>query len=181
MRTGCPTRSISRATPSGATSRRSEAFEYWDFLGACYWLWDARMMAEMAAATGEKADEKAFRDTAETAPAHIRGKCDGGRVGCQRPSATCRRRAFFALKLGLLADAKAVAETKAILLQNIKEHGDCLQTGFLGTSILMNTLTYEAGAPDVAYTSAAGKTRTRAGSTPSIRERPRSGSAGTAM
>lgn len=129
-----------------------EAFEYWDFLGACYWLWDARMMAEMAAATGEKADEKAFRDTAETALAHIRGKyvmADGLLSKTFRDLQTA---SLFALKLGLLADAKAVAETKAILLQNIKEHGDCLQTGFLGTSILMNTLTYEAGAPDVAYT-----------------------------
>ncbi len=129
-----------------------EAFEYWDFLGACYWLWDARMMAEMAAAIGEKADEKAFRDTAAAALAHIRGTyvmADGLLSKTFRDLQTA---CLFALKLGLLTDAKAVAQTKAILLQNIKEHGDCLQTGFLGTSILMNTLTYDAGAPDVAYT-----------------------------
>jgi len=129
-----------------------EAFEYWDFLGACYWLWDARMMSQMAAAIGEKADEKAFRDTAETALAHIRGKyvtADGLLSPTFRDLQTA---SLFALKLGLLTDAKAVAETKAILLKNIKDHGDCLQTGFLGTSILMNTLTYDAGAPEVAYT-----------------------------
>ena len=129
-----------------------EAFEYWDFLGACYWLWDARMMSQMAAAIGEKADEKAFRDTAEAALAHIRGKyvtADGLLSPTFRDLQTA---SLFALKLGLLTDAKAVAETKAILLKNIKDHGDCLQTGFLGTSILMNTLTYDAGAPEVAYT-----------------------------
>jgi alpha-L-rhamnosidase len=129
-----------------------EAFEYWDFLGACYWLWDARMMAEMAAAIGEKADEKAFRDMAATALAHIRGTyvmADGLLSKTFRDLQTA---SLFALKLGLLADAKAVAETRSLLLKNIKDHGDCLQTGFLGTSILMNTLTYEAGAPDVAYT-----------------------------
>ncbi len=129
-----------------------EAFEYWNFLGACYWLWDARMMSEMAAAIGEKADEKAFRETAETALAHIRGTYVAADGLLSEPFRELQTACLFALKLGLLADVKAVAATKAILLKNIKDHGDCLQTGFLGTSILMNTLTYDAGTPDVAYT-----------------------------
>ena len=36
------------------------------------------------------------------------------------------------------------------LRRNIEDHGNCLQTGFLGTSILMQTLT-ENGMADVAY------------------------------
>jgi len=129
-----------------------EAFEYWNFLGACYWLWDARMMAEMAAAIGETTDEKTFRNTAETALAHIRRTyvmADGLLSTTFRDLQTA---CLFALKLGLLEDAKATAQTRSILLQNIRDHGDCLQTGFLGTSILMDTLTYEAGAAEVAYT-----------------------------
>ena len=59
--------------------------------------------------------------------------------------------ALFALKLGLLAERPARA-TRNALLANIRDHGDCLQTGFLGTSILMDTLTYDASATDVAYT-----------------------------
>ena len=60
--------------------------------------------------------------------------------------------ALFALKFGILKNADAIATTKSALLQNIKDHGDCLQTGFLGTSILMDTMTYDVGAPEVAYT-----------------------------
>jgi alpha-L-rhamnosidase len=37
------------------------------------------------------------------------------------------------------------------LRKNFRQHGDCLQTGFLGTSILMPTLT-DNGMTDVAYT-----------------------------
>lgn len=36
------------------------------------------------------------------------------------------------------------------LRDNFAEHGNCLQTGFLGTSILMPTLT-ENGMSDIAY------------------------------
>ncbi|HRR32500.1 MAG TPA: family 78 glycoside hydrolase catalytic domain [Kiritimatiellia bacterium] len=129
-----------------------EAFEYWNYLGACYWLWDARMMAEMAAMLGEKNDEKFFRDTAEKALAHIRSTYVAEDGLLSKTFRDLQTACLFALKLGLLKDAKAVAETKAILLQNIKDHGDCLQTGFLGTSILMDTLTYDVGAPEVAYT-----------------------------
>jgi alpha-L-rhamnosidase len=59
--------------------------------------------------------------------------------------------ALFLLKFGLLENEKAIAATKAALFKNIKDHKGCLTTGFLGTSILMDTVTYEAGAPDVAY------------------------------
>ena len=59
--------------------------------------------------------------------------------------------ALFALKLGLV-EGEAKARMAAALKKNIADHGDCLQTGFLGTSILMNTLTYDVGAPDMAYT-----------------------------
>ena len=60
--------------------------------------------------------------------------------------------ALFALKFGILADPKAVAATKAALLKNISDHGDCLLTGFLGTPIILDVLTENAGEAALAYT-----------------------------
>ena len=47
--------------------------------------------------------------------------------------------------------AAAVETTKRDLIDNIKACGNRLQTGFLGTAILMPTLTFEANAPELAY------------------------------
>ena len=50
-----------------------------------------------------------------------------------------------------LVEGDAKAKTIEALKRNFADHGDCLQTGFLGTSILMDTLT-ENGMSDIAYT-----------------------------
>ena len=63
---------------------------------------------------------------------------------------TMQTPALFALKNNLV-EGKAKEDMIARLRQNFKDHGDCLQTGFLGTSILMATLT-ENGMVDIAYT-----------------------------
>ena len=113
--------------------------------------WDARMMAEMAEAAGFTGDAKAFREMAASNLAYMRGKFlaeDGMLLPLFRDMQTP---ALFALKLGILERPDAIAATKAALLQNFRDHGDCLQTGFLGTSILMDALTYDVGAPDMAY------------------------------
>ena len=132
---------------------RPEALTYWNYLGGCYWLWDCRMMSTMAAAIG-KADGKAkFDAMADRALAYIRKEFVDAKDGMLLPVfRDMQTPALFALKLGLLEKPDAIAKTKAALLQNFKDHGDCLQTGFLGTSILMDTLTYDVGAPEVAYT-----------------------------
>ena len=139
--------------PNGKGRRvKEDAKTYWQYLGASYLLWDSRMMATMAEAIGKKDDAKAFREMADRNLAYMRGKfvaADGMLLPVFRDMQTP---ALFALKLGLLDKADAIAKTKAALLQNFKDHGDCLQTGFLGTSILMDTLTYDVGAPDMAYT-----------------------------
>jgi alpha-L-rhamnosidase len=57
--------------------------------------------------------------------------------------------ALFALKNHLL-DGEAKANMIARLRENFAAHDNCLQTGFLGTSILMSTLT-ENGMADIAY------------------------------
>ena len=137
----------------GKNVPRPETLRYWRYLGGCYWLWDAQMMAEMAEGTGRAAAAAKYRAMVDEARAYLRAKfidsSDGQVLKEFRANQTA---ALFALKFGLLADPAAVAATKAALRANIAAHGDCLTTGFLGTSILMDTLTYEAGMPDVAYT-----------------------------
>ena len=128
---------------------RPEAKLYWNYLGACYWRWDAQMMEAMAAAIGK--DAAKYAKMAEEAKEYLKKNFfspeDGLLVepmrGMQTPS-------LFALKLGLV-EGVAKAKTIEALKRNFADHGDCLQTGFLGTSILMETLT-ENGMSDIAYT-----------------------------
>ena len=138
--------------PDGKRRVKPDALKYWQYLGFCYWLWDARMMADMAKATGRATEAKDYRAMADKVLKLLREKYvekDGLLIPLFRDMQTP---ALFALKLGLLEKSEAIADTKAALLKNIQDHGDCLQTGFLGTSILMDTLTYDVGAPEVAYT-----------------------------
>jgi alpha-L-rhamnosidase len=62
---------------------------------------------------------------------------------------TMQTPALFALRAGLV-DGAAKDATIARLRKNFEDHGNCLQTGFLGTSILMATLT-DNGMVDIAY------------------------------
>ncbi|MGN0846134.1 MAG: family 78 glycoside hydrolase catalytic domain [Kiritimatiellia bacterium] len=139
--------------PNGKGRRvRPDALTYWKYLGGCYWLWDAQMMATMANVLG-KSEDAAWAKAAEgRARAYLRRNFvakDGQLIELFRDMQTP---ALFALKLGLLEDAKARERTRAALRRNFEDHGNCLQTGFLGTSILMDTLVNEAGMPDMAYT-----------------------------
>jgi hypothetical protein len=62
---------------------------------------------------------------------------------------TMQTPALFALKNNLV-EGEAKENMIERLKQNFKDHGNCLQTGFLGTSILMQTLT-DNGMNDIAY------------------------------
>ena len=128
---------------------KPEAVVYWDYLGACYWLWDEQMLAAMAKGTGRAAAE--FEAGAAEAKRYLKKTFfdpkDGLVVDILRDMQTP---ALFALKFGLV-EGEAKARTADGLRKNIASHGDCLQTGFLGTSILMDTLS-ENGMTDVAYT-----------------------------
>ena len=139
--------------PNGKRRPKADALTYWQYLGCSYWLWDARMMATMADAIGKKEDAAAYRAMSDRALKFLREKFVDAKDGMLLPVfRDMQTPALFALKLGLLEKPEAIAQTKAALLKNFKDHGDCLQTGFLGTSILMDTLTYDVGAPDMAYT-----------------------------
>ena len=125
-----------------------EMLEWWNYLGASYWAMDAQMMVDMARATGR--DAKKY----ETMLAHARDylqmrflKADGSFVVPQMND--MQAPALYALRNNLLS---GIAKENMItrLRENFESRGNRLQTGFLGTSILMTTLA-ENGMNDVAY------------------------------
>ena len=126
-----------------------EAIEYWNFLSASYWAINAAMMRDMARATGRNA--KVYETMENDAKQYLR-------EGFFNPDGTFKTAilntmqtpTLFALRNNLFTgDAKAKLIER--LRENFCQHENCLQTGFLGTSILMPTLT-DNGMTDVAYT-----------------------------
>ena len=143
-----PLESCSGAATKTPEARR-DATDYWSYLGGCYWLMDAEMMRDMAKATGRNAE--AFQQMANTARAYLKEKFINADGSFKTPVLnTMQTPALFALK-NLLVEGEAKDNMITRLRQNFANHGDCLQTGFLGTSILMPTLT-DNGMSDVAYT-----------------------------
>ena len=133
---------------NGNHVNRPETYVYWSYLGASYWAINAGMMRDMARATGRDA-AKYERMEAE-ARQYLRDTFlnEDGTFKTELLN-TMQTPALFALK-NRLVDGQAKDAMVARLRQNFKEHDNCLQTGFLGTSILMPTLT-ENGMADIAY------------------------------
>ncbi len=119
-----------------------------DILGAAYYAWDALMMAEMAKAAGYDDQVQKYLDLYEKQKAYFIKtfvREDGTLVRSEQTPA------LYALYLDLLPNEDSVAKVSEILIQNIERNGNCLQTGFLGTKIIMETLT-KIGRTDMAYT-----------------------------
>ena len=134
--------------PDGKRHLLPEALHYWNYLCASYWAIDAGMMRDMAAATGR--DAAAFERIREEAVSYLREEfLDGNGNFRQDILNTMQTPALFALKNGLV-EGEAHENMTARLRRNFEEHDGCLQTGFLGTSILLQTLT-DNGMADVAY------------------------------
>ena len=132
----------------GHRQPKPETVDYWNYLSACYWKMDAEMMRDMAAATGR--DAARFDEMAKAAKAYLRSRffTEDGKFVTEILN-TMQTPALFALKNGLV-EGEAYDAMKASLRKNFEDHGNCLQTGFLGTSILMDVLT-ENGMIDIAY------------------------------
>ena len=137
-----------RAFASAETRRQAE--QYWCYLGASYWALDAGMMRDMAAATGRDADAAKYAAMQDAAREYIRTQFmnPDGTFKLEVLN-TMQTPALFALK-NHVVEGKALEDMLARLRQNFADHDGCLQTGFLGTSILMTTLS-EYGMSDVAY------------------------------
>ncbi len=127
---------------------RPEAYVYWSYLSACYWASNAGMMKDMAEATGR--DVSKYDNMQKDAVKYLKETFLNGDGTFKLDILnTMQTPALFALRNHLVEGA-AKDVTIARLRKNFEEHGNCLQTGFLGTSILMPTLT-ENGMVDVAY------------------------------
>lgn len=133
---------------AGNRFKNPEIYDYWNYLCASYWLMDANMMLDMARATGrDTADIERIAREAREYISHTFLNPDGT---FRTPILnTMQTPALFALRNGIVS-GKAKDDMIARLRKNFAEHGNCLQTGFLGTSILMPTLT-ENGMSDIAY------------------------------
>ena len=125
-----------------------DAVEYWNYLSACYWAMDADLMCDMAAATGR--DAAKYQAMAAEARAYLKKEFLNAN-GTFKTAIfnTMQTPALFALRNGLV-EGPAREAMIAPLRANFAEHGGGLQTGFLGTSILMQTLT-DNGMADIAW------------------------------
>lgn len=139
---------IYRTDSNGNRSLRPEAVEYWNYLSASYWVIDAGMMRDMAAAIGK--DSGRFEKMEAEARDYIRKNfmTADGRFRTEILN-TMQTPALFALK-NRIVEGEAREAMIARLKENFALHENCLQTGFLGTSILMPTLS-ENGMSDIAW------------------------------
>ena len=145
---GRPENSAFEKGPGGERRPKKDALTYWDYLGACYWLWDSQMMSAMAASAG--GDAAKYAKMSADARAYLKNRFFSSPDGMILPALReMQTPALFALKLDLV-EGTAREKTKAALRANVAAQNGCLQTGFLGTSILMDTLT-ENGMSDLAY------------------------------
>ena len=139
---------INMTDANGKTVRNPDTERYRNYLCASYWAMDAGTMRDMAQATGRDAAKYAAIE--QEAKQYLRDEflnADG--TFKTAILNTMQTPALFALKNGLV-EGKAKEDMIARLRQNFADHGNCLQTGFLGTSILMATLT-DNGMVDIAY------------------------------
>jgi len=119
-------------------------------LNAYFRVWVAMLMREMAAATGRTAAERHYAEE-EAKLRRAFAAAYMGADGTIKDEYKGQCNDLYMLKLGLCGNAAAVEATKRDLVENIKSHGNRLQTGFLGTAILLPVLTFEVDAPELAY------------------------------
>ncbi len=117
-------------------------------LGVAFYAWDAMMMAEMAEAIGLDDEAERYWALYETEKAYFIEQyvTSSGTLKLNRQTAC-----LYALYLDLLPDENSVTKVTNQLVNNIVRNGNKLQTGFLGTAIILKTLT-KVGRSDVAYT-----------------------------
>ena len=121
--------------------------EIQDMLAAAYYAWDAQMMSEMAAAVGKVSDTEKYKALYEAEKQYFIDRYVKSDGSLRRSEQTA---CLYALYLDLLPDDNSVKKVISQLLTNIQRNGNRLQTGFLGTKIILDTLT-KIGKNDYAY------------------------------
>lgn len=154
-----------------------DAVSYWNYLSASYWVIDAFMMRDMAAATGR--DAAKYQQMADSAKAYIKENFlnEDGTFKTAILN-TMQTPALFALKNQLL-EGEPKAKMIDRLRENFAQHDLCLQTGFLGTSILI--LPSRRMAWKTLPMNSSSNVRTQAGYTLWTMEPPPFGNGGTAI
>lgn len=116
-------------------------------LGVAFYAWDAKLMVEMATAIGNTADAEKYKKVYNTEKNYFISQFVNADGTLKRKEQTA---CLYALMVDLLPNEKSKELAKKALLDNIARNSNKLQTGFLGTAIIMQTLS-DAGASDVAY------------------------------
>jgi hypothetical protein len=124
-------------------------------IGLAYRAYDARLMAEMAAALGETADEQRFAAEAEKSRALFRDEFfhppapqGSGATGGAEVAVKTQTACSLAIAMELL-DGDDLEQAKQCLVQSLEKHDGYLTTGFVGTGYLCPALT-KAGRGDLA-------------------------------
>lgn len=124
------------------------------YISVCYYAYDAQLMAKMAAALSETAGDS-YAKKAEKYNSlfeNIKEEWQKRYLNANRvPRFHTQCSYLMALRYNLLPDEESIARTIKLLKRNILNNGDKLNTGFLGTAILNQTLT-QFGMNDEAYT-----------------------------
>ncbi len=135
---------------NGRWTPKPETVTYWNYMGSCYWIWDAQMMAWMAERTGRAAAVAKYRAMEAEARAYAKATFFTRPAGTLLPIfAGMQTPALFALRFGLV-EGEAKAKTIADLTASIAAEGGTLHTGLLGTSLAMETLAAN-GLDELAY------------------------------
>lgn len=113
-------------------------------IGLAYRAYDARLMAEMAAALGEPADELRFQSLEKEGRTLFRNALFKDDQIAVKTQTACA----LAIAMDLL-DGDDLEKAKQCLFQSLETHNGYLSTGFVGTGYICPALT-KAGRPDLA-------------------------------
>ncbi len=121
--------------------------EIQSMIAAAYYAWDAQMMAEMAAAIGKLDDIAKYKKVAALVKENFAKKYVNEDGTLRRPEQSV---CLYALYVDMLPSDRSREAVMGQLISNFERTGNRLQTGFLGTKIILDTLT-KIGRNDIAY------------------------------
>ena len=117
------------------------------YVSYAYYYYSSTLMAMMADILGHEEDANRYRSLAKDIKAEYQRRyITQGEINTGKDTQTAY---LLALHFNLLEDSQRASAMKS-LRRNIEENGYRLSTGFVGTGILMETLT-ECGMTDLAY------------------------------
>lgn len=118
-----------------------------EMLGIAFYAWDALLLSEMATVIGKPSESAKYKTLYEKEKQLFISKyLTETKTLCRGEQSVCA----YALYLDLLPDEESVQAVIKQFAENIEKNGNKLQTGFLGTAILLPTLT-KIGRNDLAY------------------------------